>query len=441
MHVQRLTIENIRSIERLELSLKKEERAGWHVILGDNGAGKSTVIRCLALALMGQQNAYATRQDWSRWVGTADTSGRISVELNEHPQDTETLNPQNRAGLLAYRRHGYSTIPAQVHIKTKTNENSQNESSMIEFLEHPMAKVSVWNVGSGWFSASFGPFRRFSGADPEMDKLYRTHPRLVSHLSAFGENVALGECLRWLRDLQVRKLEKNREAAEVQNAVISFINGASLLPHGARISNVTSERINVIDGRGTLLDVEELSDGYRSILSLTFELMRLIFSIFDTNTALAGIHAEEGIVDLPGVVAIDEIDAHLHPGWQISIGDWFVNHFPNIQFFVTTHSPIICRAAEHGSVWLLPTPGTDQQPGRIEGDDLNRLIYGNVLDAYDTELFGWDITRSQHSKDMLVKLALLNRKRLRETLSTEELDELRQLQATMASSPGKMAGD
>ena len=47
-----------------------------------------------------------------------------------------------------------------------------------------------------------------------------------------------------------------------------------------------------------------------------------------------------------GVVLIDEIDAHLHPEWQREIGFWLKRHFPNIQFIVTTHSPIICQAAD-----------------------------------------------------------------------------------------------
>ena len=89
---------------------------------------------------------------------------------------------------------------------------------------------------------------------------------------------------------------------------------------------------------------------------MTFELMRLLFSAFGTDTALHGIDMKAGTITLPGVVAIDEIDAHLHPAWQQLIGDWFVHRFPNMRFLVTTHSRIICRAARRGSVWMLPTP-------------------------------------------------------------------------------------
>ena len=88
MHVRRLTIENIRSIRQLDIDLRGEERpAGWHVLLGDNGTGKSTVVRALALALMGESNAHATREDWSRWLATGCESGRIAVDLSAHGLD------------------------------------------------------------------------------------------------------------------------------------------------------------------------------------------------------------------------------------------------------------------------------------------------------------------------------------------------------------------
>ena len=50
----------------------------------------------------------------------------------------------------------------------------------------------------------------------------------------------------------------------------------------------------------------------------------------------------------PGVVLIDEVDAHLHPTWQRRIGLWFREHFPKLQFIVSTHSPLICQAATVG---------------------------------------------------------------------------------------------
>ena len=70
-----------------------------------------------------------------------------------------------------------------------------------------------------------------------------------------------------------------------------------------------------------------------------------------------------------------------------------------MQFLVTTHSPIFCRAARHDSVWALPAPDSDEEPRRIIGTELDRLVDGNVLDAYATELFGEEVTRSEQSKE------------------------------------------
>ena len=431
MHVERLTIENIRPMRRLELDLSREtNRAGWHVLLGDNGAGKSTVVRALALALMGQSNAYATRQDWSRWLATGSGFGQVTVALVEHEQD------QWRGG----RRVSRGPITVKASIEADTGGSSRNGyRAELKFVGN-LAKRSVWGGGNGWFSASFGPFRRFMDGDREMDKLFDAFPRLAAHLSAFGENVALGESLRWLTNLQFKNLDGDEEAAEMVHAVCSFIDDNGLLPHGARTARLTSERIEILDGCGAEVDIEEMSDGYRSILSLTLELIRLMFSTFDTRTALDAINTTAGTIALPGVVAIDEIDAHLHPAWQQRIGDWFVEHFPETQFFVTTHSPIICRAARRGSVWLLPVPGSDEQPRRIKGHELNRLIDGNILDAYGTDLFGEEVTRSEHSKEQLERLARLNRKRLKAPLPPDEQSDLERLRASMPSSPSNTAG-
>ena len=105
MHVHRMTIKNIRSIQRFVLDLSEEEDpAGWHVILGDNGAGKSTVVRALALAFMGQPNAYATREDWSRWLAAGCKSGHVSVEFVGHDEAQGPLSREDvRLGELPAR--------------------------------------------------------------------------------------------------------------------------------------------------------------------------------------------------------------------------------------------------------------------------------------------------------------------------------------------------
>ena len=186
------------------------------------------------------------------------------------------------------------------------------------------------------------------------------------------------------------------------------------------------------------MHVENLSDGYRSILSMTFELIRQLAATYGADTIFdMAEHAPTRII-APGVVMIDEIDAHLHPTWQRRVGRWFREHFPNIQFIVSTHSPLICQAATVGSVFRLPRPGADDEPGMVTGVELDRLLYGNVLDAYGTGAFGDITTRSPEGRERLARLAELNQKELSEGLSAKERREQRSLRNALPTAASEL---
>src|SRR5262249_16054856 len=94
-----------------------------------------------------------------------------------------------------------------------------------------------WRPGTGWFSPSFGPFRRFVGGDSEYDILFQTNYRLAAHLTAFSEGVALTESLRWLQQLQFQRLEDESEKRESASGLLldhvrAFVNDSGLLPYG-----------------------------------------------------------------------------------------------------------------------------------------------------------------------------------------------------------------
>ena len=428
MHITRLAVRNLRAINELDLRFEEGNGAGWHVILGDNGSGKSTVVRAVATVLMGAVNAHASRQDWSTWMREGEDEGKAEVVLKQH------------AGFDKWIGKGKQADDPRVRASLIVSRNRQSDSpngaapASIEFPSTRYVDRTLWGSGSGWFSASFGPFRRFRGGDPEIAPLYFSHPRLAAHLTALGEHVALGEPLRWLKELQVRELEHDRDAGRTKRAIVDFLNDAALLPHDTFMSDVTSSRIMMTDGDGANVAIEEMSDGYRSILSITLELLRLMFHNLGVESGLAAM--QDGRVELPGIVAIDEVDAHLHPQWQRRIGEWFVDRFPSTQFLVTTHSPIICRAAAiRGSVWKLPSPGSDESPRRVEGVEYNRLVHGNILEALSTDLFGTDVTRSSRSDALMARLAELSQRQLHVTLDEAEERELQQLRETFPATP------
>ena len=179
-------------------------------------------------------NALAIRQDWSRWLAADSDTGGIRLQLRADDHFDRWFGRGRTPSRL---------IEANAVIKAASDGNARNGSRPEIEFGGSYAGRTVWGRGNGRFSASFGAFQGFSGSDPEIDRLYWTHPRLAAHLSAFGENVALGESLRWLRDLQVKRLEGSGEAKKIPDAVISFVDSSDLLPHGVRIDKVTSERM------------------------------------------------------------------------------------------------------------------------------------------------------------------------------------------------------
>lgn len=420
MYLTRFTIENIRAIESLEWKVPLRSAPGWHVILGDNGSGKSSVLRAIALGFVGPTQAMALRQDWARWL-RKEHSATIALTLVPNSKLDKLVGKRPRAQpqklelellFLRIREH----VQLFGVVEPPGRRGGKQDSSQ-----------SVWGGEPGWFCASYGPFRRFTGGDEDYEKLFATAPQLARHLSVFDESVALTEGLRWLQQLQFKKLEGDPEG-ELLDPLLEFINQPDFLPHQVRLKHISSREVLFVDGNGYRVPVEELSDGYRSILSMTFELIRQLAATYGPKRLF---HPKDPTkVDVPGVVLIDEVDAHLHPTWQRRVGLWFREHFPKVQFIVTTHSPLVCQAADVGTVWRLPKPGTDEEAKQVTGVELDRLLYGNVLDAYGTGLFGEGVARSQVAKQRLQRLAELNLKEVRSGLTAAERKEQKALRAS-----------
>lgn len=426
MYVRSLTLTNIRAIESFRLEFTAAEAPGWHVLLGANGSGKSSVIRSLALVLAGPKEAAALRQPWANWVRQGTDRADIAATIDCDASDVFTGTGRRT-----------KSVPLGLEFfALDTNLPGRRWDLRPAADGRAKAERTVWGTNSGWFSASFGPFRRFTGGDQAYDRLYLSNPRLAPHLSAFGEDVALTEGLRWLRELRVSQLEKATDAADLLGAVVGFINASGLLPHGATISEVTSSEVTAVDGSGARVAVEQLSDGYRSILSMIFEILRQMARAYGPDTFLKGLRSSPGAIDLPGVIAVDEVDAHLHPSWQDRIGPWFTRCFPKVQFVVTTHSPIVCRSAS--TIWRLPAPGTDEQPGRITGADFDRLTKGTIIDAFGTELFGRDVATPEVTRNLRAELGTLNRRAMHVRLTDSEKRRLSELQRALPTSAVSM---
>lgn len=435
MYLKKARIKNIRSIVDFEIEFQNP--AGWHVLIGDNGAGKSTIIRSIAFALAGGE-INGLRSNPDDWLNRQSTEGEIvTLFQRDRTLDTVEINTSLNIAQLDTKREYLKAIEND-ELSVEVIFLKEKDSVHVEiFQASPLEKAGeFWLVNKthGFFSAAYGPYRRFEGGSPEWEKVFDNPnlANLAAHLSVFDESVALTEAIKWLKDLNYKSLEKDKESQRTLEHVRMLIDSNDFLPHGTKLETVSSDGVFFNDGNGNTISVNQMSDGYRSILSMTFELIRQLIRVYGAEMVFRRIEETgEHFIDLPGVVLIDEIDAHLHPTWQTRIGQWFTKYFPRLQFIITSHSPLVCRAAENGTIWRLARPDSGHESGEITGLDKDRLVFGNVLDAYGTEAFGSGVSISRESNEMLNRLAELNVKSMIGEINDSEHIELQDLKAVL----------
>jgi predicted ATP-binding protein involved in virulence len=415
MYINKIEIQNIRSISQLEMTFDNNH-AGWHVLIGDNGTGKSTVIKSIAAALIGPEEFGALRQSIESWLKQSKLDGNIKLSIL---QDSEYYKLLNNNLSADFNYHFLCTEIIEGSTMSNLNDNRVVVMSARGYMEN-------WDKNNkGWFSVAYGPMRRFTGGD-EFEELQKSNPKLFAHLSALEESFVLSEPVKWLKNLQFQKLENDKEGKVIDD-ILKFVNEGDLLPNNTKIKSVSSKGVFFKDSKGSTIAVNDLSDGYRSVLSMTFEIIRQMILQYGSDLVFESIRKGDMFINLSGVVLIDEIDAHLHPTWQTKIGEWFLKYFPKIQFIVTTHSPLICRAAEHGTIWKLSSSDNGNVINQIIGIDKDRLVFGNVLDAFETDAFGEDVSRSEVSQKKLEKLAQLNMLKTLGKLDKSKEQELQDL--------------
>ena len=386
-HIAGFEIQSIKSVEKIKWGIPPASSAGWHVIVGINGSGKTTALRCIALALIGERDVQSLGLKWDTWITEGAGVGKVRVILSEAGTDN-SLETNWFAG----------------------------DSGKTEFGRSGQAPDSV-------FSVSYGPFRRFSGGDIEIKK--RLSPRALRHITLFSEQADLADSLEWLRSLYFKNLE-DPDNDKLYWDVWDFVNNSALLPSGTLLDEVTTDRITFKDDNGYTITIEELSDGFRSALSLV---LNILSHLLGGDLSLRVFSGDKTYVVASGIALIDEVDVHLHPKWQQEIGAWFKRHFPNFQFIVATHSLFVCQSAD--SVFILPDPVVGGSGRMLSEVELNQIRYGTVLDGYGTGVFGPGMDESEESKRLSHQLATLNLKQLRQGLTPGERIEQARLRGIL----------
>ncbi|WP_203830346.1 AAA family ATPase [Actinoplanes palleronii] len=441
MYIKEIKLQSVRGFHdardvSLDLTRPDGTLAGWTVLAGRNGSGKTSLLRAVALAIGGPGVARNLVTDFASWVSVGKPQAIAAVQLTNEP-DVDSFGAKGRPPGAPFWAGLSWKVSEEDLFRVRDRQPSIGEP---ELGPHGMtaARRGPWSDNpAGWFCAAYGPFRRLAGGSGNAQRLMLSRGPAARMASLFEEEASLAEGVSWLIEQHLRSLENRAGATELKEAALAVL-GDGLLPDGYQIQEVNSDGLWVQRGSHRF-PLREMSDGYRTVAALVVDLLKQVHEAYGSLevTDIGGLTA----VLAPGVVIIDEVDAHLHVSWQKRIGGWLKQHFPRTQFIVTTHSPYICQSADENGLIRLPGPDESSPPQIVDQDLYERIVYGSGDDAVMSELFGLDTPYSEQAVKLRRELVDLET-----TVITGEADEpsvqrYLQLRELLTSSPTARVGE
>ena len=203
----------------------------------------------------------------------------------------------------------------------------------------------------------------------------------------------------WEQLASLKLSARDRQLTAVRSAISHF------MPDFANLRVRRKPRLHMsIDKNGETLDVAQLSQGEKSLMALVGDIARRLAMM---NPELENpLHGD-------GIVLIDEVDMHLHPKWQRCLIKQFTSTFPNCQFVLTTHSPLVISDSKDVLAYLLDDGELKQLPS-LFGQDANSVL----LDVMDTDIRNTEINTALN--DLLDAIQDANFERARTLLAELE---------------------
>lgn len=304
-HLSQLKLENFRGFEHLQISFEPDVT----VLVGANGSGKSSVLDAVRLALRSVTN----------------------VELGE-PRDIRSGSDQAFLSVL----HG--STPIEVVLL-----RHDGDASVV--LERAKRPLRDWESGALIF---FTTRRSVADATPGATT-GQQWGRSQSLRSWWNAHEGLDQFFIWFREMEDLENEHFRENGHplpeleaVRAAVGRVLDGVTNVRVRRRFPPFSNGPVLTVTKEDQELPFDTLSEGERVMVLLVADIARRLI-LYDTDAGL----------ETPGLLLIDEIEQHLHPGWQRRVLGKLREVFRNLQIITTTHSPIVLSELESRQIRVL----------------------------------------------------------------------------------------
>lgn len=405
MRFNHISVTNFRLVGQSPRRIDFSRDKNVVILLCDNGLGKTTILDAMATSIAPYPMQFPGISDYqlSDMDVHIDDSGRRAEYL--------TVNAEflYKGRLLTSTRYRKGTSnPPKSNYEDMKNEASVCKEAILggeDGISIPI--FAYYGTGRGQFEV---PARKRGFA--------QTYERWDCYKNALTPATDFKRFFGWfdlMEDEERRTMEKLKDwnyRLPVLNAVrdalscfITKFTNPHIEIHPLRF--VMDSRSQ--DGGVRELRIEQMSDGYKIVISMVADLA--------ARMAEANPHMPNPL-EGEGIVLIDEVDLHLHPLWQRRILSQLHSTFPNIQFIVSTHSPIIVVGAGNIAQIVHLSESDEAANTDVETENIGQILLSDLFGLESLFSPEWD--RMISEQDMLLSKTDLSE------AEKEKLDKLNQ---------------
>lgn len=364
MRVKKLTLRDFRGIEEMKLVFPA---APTSVLVGINGAGKSSILDCMAIML----------SRLIRRIRTSIGTGRFFAEQDIRNNALETRNSIEVA--LQGRDIGWTVTRVRHGMKKQAITNLEELKNIADLLTQGVGVRADTNLP---LAVYYHVNRAVLDIPLRIRGRHAFDPLAAYDQALTGSRNDFRIFFEWFRRREDIENESLRDVAAQGGSVLREGSGSYKSDRQLNAVRTAIERIlpgfvnprvrrqpllrMIVEKNGEELVVNQLSDGEKCLLAMVGDLARRLAI---ANPSLPN------PLDGEGVVMIDEVDLHLHPQWQRMIIPALERTFSKCQFIFTTHSPLVLSYVPREQVFLIEDFKLVQRMPHTYGRDANSLLF------------------------------------------------------------------
>lgn len=389
MIIKKIELFDYRGFEELSVSFNSD----INVFIGENAAGKTSFLLGILKGLYHFTKHFAGiyQEDAKRKVeltkddvkyGKDSCAILLEIKLNDLNQEKAIYNEFSH---LKDGRIGVYKSKEQVsQYNVETSELRRYYNNIISEEKFIIPIIKFYPADRNSIKHSHNRYGT-NVKTPQIEtwaNIYQDDNSFMKFFDWFFEHETLE--LRYQRDEKSfkKELPELKYVRKAINIALEELSGKSYTIKSDQYKNENNNSLlktitlTSINGKKKIVDrLENKSDGEKSIISMVAD---IAYNLSIAN----GFGKNFNYLNSHGIVMIDEIGGHLHPKWQRLIIPVLRKVFPNIQLFITTHSPQIIASVESNKIFYMENFKINPIEFKTKGVDTNTLLQ-TVFDSHE----------------------------------------------------------